>query len=102
MTPISSASPAVALGALADALEAAADALRALSPESLRQPSEIPTADPDGKLLLTVTEAAEALSIGRSLTYQLVQSGDLPSLKLGRRLLIPVAGLRQLVAQATS
>lgn len=36
------------------------------------------------KLLLTVEEAAEELSIGRSLMYELVLRRELPSVKIGR------------------
>ena len=50
------------------------------------------------KLLLTVPEAAHLLSIGRSRCYDLVLSGQLRSLKLGRRRLIPREGLETFVA----
>jgi excisionase family DNA binding protein len=48
-------------------------------------------------LLLTVEEAAERLRIGRSLAYELVQSGELVSVKLGRCRRIPVAALEDFV-----
>lgn len=38
---------------------------------------------------MTVTEAAAALGISRALAYQLVARGDLPALRLGRRLVVP-------------
>jgi excisionase family DNA binding protein len=41
------------------------------------------------RLTLTVEEAAQLLGIGRSLAYGLVATGDLPSIRLGRRILIP-------------
>jgi excisionase family DNA binding protein len=44
--------------------------------------------------VLTVTEAAQALRLSRSFTYALVARGDLPSLRLGRRVLIPRAALK--------
>lgn len=42
------------------------------------------------RLLLTVKEAAEKLRLGRSLTYRLIQTGELPSVKVGgaRRVLV--------------
>ena len=46
-----------------------------------------------GKLALSVPEAAELLGIGRSAAYQVVQRHELPSLRIGRRRLIPVRGL---------
>ena len=37
----------------------------------------------------TVTEAAEIIGVGRSTFYELVKSGRVPSLRLGRRVVIP-------------
>lgn len=54
----------------------------------MKRPPEL-----EGKLTITVTEAAELLGVGRDQAYAAVKSGDLPSLKLGRRILIPVAPL---------
>ena len=53
----------------------------------------------NGKLLLTVQEAADRLGIGRSLVYQLLQTGQLGSVKLGRARRIPVARLEEFVRQ---
>ena len=50
--------------------------------------------DPGARLLLTVDEAAEMLSIGRTLAYALVSAGELPSVTLGRLRRIPTASLR--------
>lgn len=41
------------------------------------------------KLLYSVEEAAEALSMGRSLIYELIGRGDLESITVGRRRLVP-------------
>jgi excisionase family DNA binding protein len=43
----------------------------------------------EGRLVVTVTEAAELLGISRGLAYELARVGQLPSLRLGRRLLVP-------------
>lgn len=43
----------------------------------------------DGSLVMTVEEAAEMLGISRGLAYELVRRGDLPALRLGRRLVVP-------------
>ena len=40
-------------------------------------------------LTLTVTEAAQLLGIGRNSAYDLVRSGRLRSIRMGRRLIIP-------------
>ncbi len=45
------------------------------------------------RLLLTVEEAARRLGIGRSLAWELVRNGDLPSIRLGPLVRIPVRAL---------
>lgn len=47
-------------------------------------------------LLVAVPEAARLLGIGSTLAWDLVRSGDLPSVKLGRRVLVSRAALEQL------
>lgn len=44
-------------------------------------------------LTVTVEQAAKLLGIGRSTAYELVRTGDLPSLRLGRRIVVPTAKL---------
>jgi prophage regulatory protein len=46
------------------------------------------------RLLLRPTEAAEAIGIGRSKTYELLASGDLPSIRIGGCVRVPVEALR--------
>jgi excisionase family DNA binding protein len=41
------------------------------------------------RLALTVDEAAALLGISRDLVYDLVATGQLPSIRLGRRIVIP-------------
>ncbi len=53
----------------------------------------------DRSLLCTVDEAAELLSIGRTSTYQLMRSGQLRSVKVGARRLIPWAALEEFVTE---
>lgn len=45
------------------------------------------------KLLLRVEEAAEAMSVGRSKAYELVRAGQVPSVRIGRSVRVPVAAL---------
>lgn len=52
----------------------------------------------DHPLTVTVEEAAKLLGIGRSTAYELVHTGDIPSLRLGRRLVVPVS---QIATRAT-
>jgi len=46
------------------------------------------------KLLLKPAEAAEAIGVGRSKVYELLASGDLPSVRIGASIRIPVDRLR--------
>jgi excisionase family DNA binding protein len=55
----------------------------------------------DHPLTLTVEQAAKLLGIGRSTAYELVHTGDIPSLRLGRRIVVPVARLATLLATTT-
>lgn len=45
--------------------------------------------DTDNRRTLTVEEAAGLLGISRGLAYALVSRGDIPSVRLGRRIVIP-------------
>jgi excisionase family DNA binding protein len=51
-------------------------------------------------LTMSVPEVADVLGISRAFAYALVARGDLPSLRLGRRVVVPRRALEQLVAQA--
>jgi excisionase family DNA binding protein len=51
----------------------------------------------DGRLVLSVTEAAGMLGISRGLAYELVARGELPSLRLGRRIVVPRRALEALL-----
>jgi len=43
--------------------------------------------------VLTVKQLQEALNVGRSTAYKLVQSGEIPSFKIGTTMRIPKSGL---------
>lgn len=49
---------------------------------------------------MTVTEAAEVLGVSRSTAYELVRSGDLPALRLGRRIVVPEHAIDDLLDSA--
>lgn len=53
----------------------------------------------EDKLTLSVEETAKLLGIGRNLCYERVKTGEIPSLKIGRRLLVPKAALEKLLAE---
>jgi excisionase family DNA binding protein len=52
----------------------------------------------DGRLAVTVAEAARMLGISRTLAYELVARGELPHVRLGRRIVVPRVALERLVA----
>ncbi len=47
---------------------------------------------------LTVTEAATFLGVSRHFAYQAVREGSIPSIRIGRRILIPIQAFEQLLA----
>lgn len=51
----------------------------------------------DNRMTLTVEEAAEILGISRAFAYSLVKNDQLPSLRLGRRLVVPRRALERLI-----
>lgn len=50
------------------------------------------------RLLLRPDEAAELLGVSRSKLYALLASGELPSLRLGHSVRVPLEALRRWVA----
>lgn len=54
--------------------------------------------DPEQQPTMGVEEVAELLGVGRSTAYEAVRRGDLPSFRLGRRIVIPTAAVRRLLA----
>jgi excisionase family DNA binding protein len=54
------------------------------------------------RLLLSIPEAAELLSIGRSSLYGLIHRQEIPTVKIGNRRLIAVTALEHWVAELTS
>lgn len=54
------------------------------------------------KLLLKPSEAFKAMSIGRSTGYAMIASGELPSVRIGRAVRVPVDALKQWVEQQTN
>jgi excisionase family DNA binding protein len=57
------------------------------------------TNGPAGSLALSVEEAAESLRLGRTKLFELMADGQLRSIKVGRRRLVPVSALEQFIAQ---
>lgn len=51
------------------------------------------------RLTLTIPEAAKLLGIGRANCYECVRQGSIPSLRFGRRIVIPRAALMRKLAE---
>ena len=51
----------------------------------------------DPRLTRTIEETAERLGISRGLAYALAKKGELPTIRLGHRLLVPTAALERLL-----
>ena len=50
------------------------------------------------KLTLTVDETAKCLGIGRNSAYEAIARGEIPVIRVGKRLLVPKAALETLLA----
>jgi excisionase family DNA binding protein len=92
---------------LADALAGAADGLRGHIVRSEPEPS--PERPAIGDPLPGVTEhvlkvgvVAQLLGISRGHAYVAVRDGDIPSVRIGRRLLVPTHALRALLTMSSS
>jgi excisionase family DNA binding protein len=49
--------------------------------------------------VLTVDEAARVLRVGRSSVYRAIARGDLPSIRVGRSVRVPVHRLREILGE---
>jgi excisionase family DNA binding protein len=52
---------------------------------------------PQSRLTLTVEEVAATLGISRAFAYEAVRRGEIPSIRIGRRVLVPRAPLERLL-----
>jgi excisionase family DNA binding protein len=51
----------------------------------------------DARTTLTIEEAAEILGLSRASAYAAANNGDLPVIRLGRRLIVPRHALEQML-----
>ncbi len=51
-----------------------------------------------GRLAMTVEEAAKRLGLSRPAAYEGVRRNEIPSIKIGRRILVPIAALERMFA----
>ncbi len=76
----------------------AVDALAAALLDALREQGHPVAEGPER--LLSIPEAAALAGLGRSALYALIGRGELRSLKVGRRRLVPASAIRELVERS--
>ena len=54
------------------------------------------------KKTLTIPETAEVLGIGRSSAYEAARRGEIPTIRIGKLLLVPVAQLDRMLNGVSS
>jgi excisionase family DNA binding protein len=57
--------------------------------------------DGNTRRTLTIAETAKALGIGRNQGYEAARRGEIPTIKIGKRLLVPLAALDRMLEAAT-
>ena len=55
----------------------------------------------DDRQVYTVEEAGKVLGLSRASSYQAAARGDIPTIRIGRRLLVPIRGLELLLEQGS-
>lgn len=75
-------------------IEVLREALRAIEEKEVK-----PRIEPK---VMTVDEAGQALRLGRTMLYELMNSGALRSIKVGKRRLVPVDAIDEFLAKAVA
>lgn len=70
-----------------------------LDPESLAAEAAEAVEDWRRRGALSIPEAGAVLGVGRSLAFDLARRGDLPTINLGRRRVVPCHALRRLLGE---
>ena len=52
------------------------------------------------RLAMPLMEAAEKLGLGRSAAYEAARKGDLPTIRIGKKFLVPIRALERLLDSA--
>ena len=55
----------------------------------------------DGRLLLRPSEVADALALGRTTVYGMMQRGELPTVRIGSAVRVPIDALRSWIERQT-
>lgn len=59
----------------------------------------MPTAHESPEILIKVVVAAQRMSVSKAKVYQMLATGELPVVRVGRAVRVPVAALHALVAE---
>lgn len=51
----------------------------------------------NGKQVMSVIEAGKVLNLGKSASYNAAKRGEIPTIRIGRRIVVPVAALQKLL-----
>jgi excisionase family DNA binding protein len=54
-------------------------------------------ADSPERQTLTIPEAARALGIGRNQAYEAAKRGEIPTIRIGKRVLVPTVALKAML-----
>ena len=60
-------------------------------------PSKLET--PPERRVVTLDEAAAILRISRGSAYEAAKRGEIPNIRIGRRLLVPIAALERMLSK---
>ncbi len=61
--------------------------------------NDLPPTDWRERPTVSVEQAGVLIGVSRGLAYEAVRSGEIPSIRVGKRLLVPVAALRRLLGE---
>jgi excisionase family DNA binding protein len=53
------------------------------------------------RLTMTIPEAGKQLGVGRNQAYQAAKAGQIPTIRIGKRLLVPVSALENKLLSAS-
>lgn len=68
-----------------------------MPPARLTSRRKIPIPDPTDQPTISVPHAGKLLGLSRSSAYRAVHGGDIPSIRLGSRLVVPTAELLKML-----
>ncbi len=53
-----------------------------------------------GTLAVSISSAGKSLGLGRNSAYEAAKRGEIPTIRIGGRLLVPIEALRRMLADA--